>query len=432
MRAFATLLLASFFLGASAQAQGTTVRVRILEQRAPTTATVSAEGGPLQVRVGDALLGTLTPGNAATVETTRGAVTVRFLSVIETVPAVAFVPLRGTHLRLRAGSVDRTYHGSLTVSADGRGGRSPLRLVNTVELADYVASVVSSEYPFEEIEGVKAQAVLARTYALKARGQVRRLRPRGPRRLAGLPGDRERDARRPPRRRGDARRSPDVRRWPRRSRLLLILRRTHRRQRVDLGRPAAPLPPRPRRPVRPRNAPDHRWRTEVERGRLLRALSSRFGTTVTGLEIGETSREGRVRTFRLLGSRPRTVQANAVRLAINNALGSRLMRSTFVSVERRGDRYVFEGRGFGHGVGMSQYGAREQARQGYSYRDILAFYFGGTRLAPFAAIPTDAPAYAATAPPPARPARSVPVEPIPVLPTASERPASAPTIRTGW
>ncbi|MEP0547981.1 MAG: SpoIID/LytB domain-containing protein [Rhodothermales bacterium] len=429
MRAFATLFLL-FAFGLDASAQGTTVRVRLLERQAPTTVTVSAEGGPLQVRVGDALLGTLTPGNAATIESARGAVTVRFLSVIETVPTVDFVPLRGTHLRLRAGSVDRTYHGSLAVSADGRGGRAPLRLVNTVELADYVASVVSSEYPFEEIEGVKAQAVLARTYALKARGKY------GGYDLVDHVGSQVY--------RGIGSETPAARRAAEATRGEVL---TYAGGLVEAvyssssgGHTAdnesiwdgPPLPYlRGRDDPFDRAAPDHRWRTEVERGRLLRALSSHFGTAVTGLEVGDRSREGRVRTFRLLGSRPRTVQANAVRLAINNALGSRLMRSTFVSVERRGDRYVFEGRGFGHGVGMSQYGAREQARQGYSYRDILAFYFGGARLAPFAAVTTDAPAYADAVRPATR-TRSVPVEPIPVLPTASERPASAPTIRTGW
>ncbi|HHV65829.1 MAG TPA: SpoIID/LytB domain-containing protein [Peptococcaceae bacterium] len=37
--------------------------------------------------------------------------------------------------------------------------------------------------------------------------------------------------------------------------------------------------------------------------------------------------------------------------------------------------FVFNGRGWGHGVGMSQWGAYNMAMQGYSYRDILAYYY---------------------------------------------------------
>lgn len=43
--------------------------------------------------------------------------------------------------------------------------------------------------------------------------------------------------------------------------------------------------------------------------------------------------------------------------------------------------YTFEGRGYGHGVGMSQYGARFRAEDGHDYRKILAFYYPGTELA---------------------------------------------------
>jgi stage II sporulation protein D len=43
-------------------------------------------------------------------------------------------------------------------------------------------------------------------------------------------------------------------------------------------------------------------------------------------------------------------------------------------------RQVVRGRGFGHGVGMSQYGAYGYALQGRSYREILAHYYRGTRL----------------------------------------------------
>ena len=42
--------------------------------------------------------------------------------------------------------------------------------------------------------------------------------------------------------------------------------------------------------------------------------------------------------------------------------------------------YVLTGGGYGHGVGLSQYGALAQAKANRSYRDILSFYYPGTEL----------------------------------------------------
>lgn len=54
------------------------------------------------------------------------------------------------------------------------------------------------------------------------------------------------------------------------------------------------------------------------------------------------------------------------------------LRSTWFNVEEAGDKVILHGRGFGHGVGMSQEGAMIMARYGYDYREILQFYFKGT------------------------------------------------------
>ena len=45
-----------------------------------------------------------------------------------------------------------------------------------------------------------------------------------------------------------------------------------------------------------------------------------------------------------------------------------------------GSSYVFNGSGWGHQVGMSQYGANAMARLGFSYDEIVEFYFPGTKV----------------------------------------------------
>lgn len=49
--------------------------------------------------------------------------------------------------------------------------------------------------------------------------------------------------------------------------------------------------------------------------------------------------------------------------------------STFFSVEKNKESFIFYGGGFGHGVGMSQYGAMRLSDEGYLYKDILNFYY---------------------------------------------------------
>ena len=51
------------------------------------------------------------------------------------------------------------------------------------------------------------------------------------------------------------------------------------------------------------------------------------------------------------------------------------LRSTFFCIDSRENEVVIYGKGFGHGVGMSQEGAMEMARQGFNYKDILNFYY---------------------------------------------------------
>ena len=56
------------------------------------------------------------------------------------------------------------------------------------------------------------------------------------------------------------------------------------------------------------------------------------------------------------------------------------MRSSDFSFEQVGSNVIVSTKGYGHGVGMSQYGALGMAKKGYSYQEILAHYYVGTTL----------------------------------------------------
>ena len=56
------------------------------------------------------------------------------------------------------------------------------------------------------------------------------------------------------------------------------------------------------------------------------------------------------------------------------------LRSTDFTIEEDNDNIVFTTKGYGHGVGMSQYGANTMAKNGSNYEDILKYYYQGVEI----------------------------------------------------
>jgi stage II sporulation protein D len=56
------------------------------------------------------------------------------------------------------------------------------------------------------------------------------------------------------------------------------------------------------------------------------------------------------------------------------------LKSSFFTIEQSNGAVILHGHGYGHGVGLCQDGAIEMAKVGYSFIDILMFYFHGVNL----------------------------------------------------
>ena len=63
--------------------------------------------------------------------------------------------------------------------------------------------------------------------------------------------------------------------------------------------------------------------------------------------------------------------------SLYNKLG---LRSTDFSLKKDDDKIIISTIGYGHGVGMSQYGALGMAEDGYNYEEILSYYYSGTKI----------------------------------------------------
>ncbi len=96
---------------------------------------------------------------------------------------------------------------------------------------------------------------------------------------------------------------------------------------------------------------------------------------VKGLSIAKKTDGGRAEFFNVKTSKGTVeVQGNRFRLAV----GPEKMRSTRITDIDNGRKMVrIEGQGWGHGVGLCQWGARGRSLAGQDYRKILAAYYPG-------------------------------------------------------
>ena len=104
---------------------------------------------------------------------------------------------------------------------------------------------------------------------------------------------------------------------------------------------------------------------------------------IRDIRIHDRTGSGRAASFaiQLENGERLIVPGNSMRLAID----ARSFKSLLIThiAKRRSNRtveFTFEGRGYGHGVGMSQWGAKEMADQGFTYNHILSYYYRGTRI----------------------------------------------------
>lgn len=126
--------------------------------------------------------------------------------------------------------------------------------------------------------------------------------------------------------------------------------------------------------------PLFRWRRSLTAEQIVRALGpdARGLGTPRRLEVLERGPSGRVLSLKIVGSSGSLVlQRDAIRRTL------RQLPSTLFRVVGAGPgRWGIEGGGFGHGAGLSQAGAIELARRGWSSQRILSHYYPGTEIQP--------------------------------------------------
>lgn len=125
----------------------------------------------------------------------------------------------------------------------------------------------------------------------------------------------------------------------------------------------------------------YRWRQTYDRAELAALISSRSGVeigrliSIRPLERGES---GRIKKLEITGSEATLIVGKE--LEIRKILSESHLKSSAFEVRMDGDIVIFEGKGWGHGVGLCQIGAAVMASKGYSYAEILQHYYPGAEI----------------------------------------------------
>lgn len=132
--------------------------------------------------------------------------------------------------------------------------------------------------------------------------------------------------------------------------------------------------------------PGYQWRKSFSRAEISRLISG-VGNVVA-MTAESTTPRGRIMTMKVAGDGG-TRSLNGDSLA--QTLGLRSTRFTVIpqgakppskgNAKSPPTTFVFQGFGYGHGIGMSQWGAYNLAQQGVPYTSILAHYYRGASLA---------------------------------------------------
>ncbi len=132
-------------------------------------------------------------------------------------------------------------------------------------------------------------------------------------------------------------------------------------------------------------SPYARWKAWRSLRRLEQALRRKNNLgrkeRIEQVEVDFLDRSGHVKSVLITTNRrQRRIPGPEFRSLLNRIVGRRRILSNFYEIKIQGNKIAVLGRGLGHAVGMCQWGARGMAQHGFTYQEILDHYFTGTKI----------------------------------------------------
>ena len=120
----------------------------------------------------------------------------------------------------------------------------------------------------------------------------------------------------------------------------------------------------------------YRWEVRYTYSELSKIVRERTGMNygkIVDLRPMEAGPSGRIKKLKIVGSRKSRIIGKE--LTIRRTLSRSHLYSSAFEVEKTGEGFILHGKGWGHGVGLCQIGAAVMGHLGYTYKDILLYYY---------------------------------------------------------
>ena len=145
-----------------------------------------------------------------------------------------------------------------------------------------------------------------------------------------------------------------------------------------------------------KECPDKTWKIELTSKDIIRNLKNvipknlKEEEEIIDIKIGARTSSGRVRFFVINFKKSFfKMRGNDFRLAMDSRKFKSLLITKIIKEHTNNGLYIYKffGKGYGHGVGMSQWGAKNMAVQGFSFNSIIKFYYRGVNLGTYDKLP---------------------------------------------
>lgn len=117
------------------------------------------------------------------------------------------------------------------------------------------------------------------------------------------------------------------------------------------------------------SSPSYNDKKIIDKSSFFSQLGLEVNSSINITDVEKTA-GGRIKSIKINGT---SFKGTVVRNKLN-------LRSTMFYIEDKNDEVVITTVGFGHGVGMSQYGANGMAKEGYKFDEILKHYYSGVEI----------------------------------------------------
>ena len=117
------------------------------------------------------------------------------------------------------------------------------------------------------------------------------------------------------------------------------------------------------------------WEKTVPKNEFLQYLATKCGSSPGNLDFQKA-----VLNFKQENGRKNYFEFNGKQVNLRDVRSRFNLRSTYFSVYEKGDELLLKGRGYGHGVGLSQDGAIHMDALGKDFKEILQFYYRDVEL----------------------------------------------------